>query len=154
MSTQFNSYTPYQRPGISKLHIPYVLASNELDKYKQLNNLQKKVRLLDYYAPDKQHKTMMNILSAERSSLECSQRQESEQYEREKQKKLNKLYNEIEIMKSGYYTYIVSSVTITTDMSVCKITGLRRPLYVLGSTKEISGSFMHTIINKPVEIIR
>ena len=56
--------------------------------------------LKDYYAPDKQHKTMMNILSAERSSLECSQRQESEQYEREKQKKLNKLYNEIEIMKS------------------------------------------------------
>lgn len=93
---------------------------------------------MDYYAPDKQHKTMMNILSTERSNLECSQRQESEQYEREKQKKLNKLYNEIEIMKSGYYTYIVSSVTITTDMSVCKITGSRRPLYVLGSTKEIS----------------
>ena len=153
-STQFNSYAPYQRPGISKLHIPYALANNDLDKYKQLNNLQKKVRSLDYYAPDKQHKTMMNILSAERSSLECSQRQESEQYEREKQKKLNKLYNEIEIMKSGYYTYIVSSVTITTNMPVCKITGSRRPLYVLGSTKEISRSFMHTIINKPVEIIR
>ena len=87
-STQFNSYTPYQRPGISKLHIPYALANNDLDKYKQLNNLQKKVRSLDYYAPDKQHKTMMNILSAERSNLECSQRQESEQYEREKQKNL------------------------------------------------------------------